>query len=142
MLPLFSLIHIQYSTFHQADRCSSLQTVRWFRRSDRKPVRLPFRLKELRTFACFSFASFRILVFHKETFHSLPSKSTDRRFCRPEPKACRAMSPGSYQPANPFWVRTDSKQSLQPYGQLIRHTKRSPDKLLSELLFSALLILR
>ena len=70
MLPLFSLIHIQYSTFHQADRFSSLQTVRWFKRSDRKPVRLPFRLKELRTFACFSFASFRILVFHKETFHS------------------------------------------------------------------------
>ena len=34
MLPLFPLIHIQHSTFHQADRCGSLQTIRWFRQSD------------------------------------------------------------------------------------------------------------
>ena len=37
------------STFHHL----ASQTIRWFRRSDRKPSRLPFRLKELRTFACF-----------------------------------------------------------------------------------------
>ena len=45
--------NIQHSTFHQADCGGSLQTIRWFRRSARKPVGLPFRLKGLRTFACF-----------------------------------------------------------------------------------------
>ena len=38
MLSLFLLIHMVESTIHQADCCGRLQTIRQFRRSDRKPV--------------------------------------------------------------------------------------------------------
>ena len=51
--PSFLLIHIEDSTFHQTNYCNRLQTIRWFRRSDRKAMGLPSRLKELRTFSCF-----------------------------------------------------------------------------------------
>ena len=53
VLYAFIRANIQELTFHQTNYCSRLQTIRWFRRSDWKPSRLPFRLKELRTFACF-----------------------------------------------------------------------------------------
>ena len=67
ILPSFLLIHIVDSTFHQTDCCGSPQTIRWFRRSDGKPVGLPIRRKELRTFSCFPLAqhtkmSLRLMV--------------------------------------------------------------------------------
>ena len=40
--------------------------------SDRKPVGLPLRLKELRTFACFPFTSFRILAFLQKCYSQNP----------------------------------------------------------------------
>ena len=53
-MPLFPSIHIQSSTFHRPDCCDRLQTIRLSRQSeDRKPSRLPIRLKELSTSACF-----------------------------------------------------------------------------------------
>ena len=63
----FLCSNIQHSTFHQADCGGSLQTIRWFRRSARKPVGLPFRLKGLRTFACFPVSQQRGFYFPPPT---------------------------------------------------------------------------
>mgnify|MGYP003371707865 CR=1 FL=1 len=51
------------STIPQADYGGSPQTIRWFRRSDGKPVGLPIRLKELRTFSCFPLSQHRGFYF-------------------------------------------------------------------------------
>ena len=59
----FLRANIQELTFHQTNYCSRLQTIRWFRRSDWKSVGLPFRLKELRTFACFPLSQHRGFYF-------------------------------------------------------------------------------
>ena len=53
VLHAFLRANIQELTFHRTNHCSRLQTIRWFRRSDWKPMGLPIRLKELRTFSCF-----------------------------------------------------------------------------------------
>ena len=53
VLYAFIRANIQELTFHQTNYCSRLQTIRWFRQSDWKPVGLPIRLKELRTFSYF-----------------------------------------------------------------------------------------
>ena len=50
---------IPHSTFHYL----AIQTIRWFRQSDRKPMELPFRLKELRTFATFPLSQHRGFYF-------------------------------------------------------------------------------
>ena len=60
----FLCSNIQHSTFHQTNYCSRPQTIRWFRQSDRKPVGLPFRLKNRRTFACFPFHSCQLNGLH------------------------------------------------------------------------------
>ena len=63
VLHAFLRANIQELTFHQTNYCSRLQTIRWFRRSDWKPVGFPFRLKELRTFACLPLAQHRGFYF-------------------------------------------------------------------------------
>ena len=63
VLHAFLCANIQELTFHQTNYCSRLQTTRWFRRSDWKPVGLPIRLKELRTFACFPLSQHRGFYF-------------------------------------------------------------------------------
>ena len=69
-----------------------------------------------RTSAYCPFASFRILAFYKETFHLPPSKSSDRRFCRPEPQACRPVKPcrDSHRLENGVAIFADSEQSSRP----------------------------
>ena len=41
----FLRANIQELTFHQTNYCSRLQTIRWFRQSDRKPVGASFQTK-------------------------------------------------------------------------------------------------
>ena len=65
ILPLFPWIHIQHSTFHQADCGGSLQTIRQFRRSDRKPVRLPIRLKNSEHFHTSPYPNIEDSTFHR-----------------------------------------------------------------------------
>ncbi len=57
ILYAFLRANIQELTFHQTNYCSRLQTIRWFRRSDWKPVGLPIRRKELRTFCMLSLSA-------------------------------------------------------------------------------------
>ena len=64
VLHAFLRANIQELTFHQTNHCSRLQTIRWFRQSDRKPVGPPFRLKNRRTFACFPFPSCQLNGLH------------------------------------------------------------------------------
>ena len=141
MLPLFSLIHIQHSTFHQADRCSSLQTVKWFRQSDRKPVRLPFSLKELRTFACFSFASFRILVFHKETFHS-PLKIYRQKILSTRAKGLPTYEPWLIPTCESFLGSHRQQTKFAALWSADQARKKEPWQIIVRTPFSALLILR
>ena len=42
----FLRANIQELTFHQTNYCSRLQTIRWFRQSDRKPVGASFQTKK------------------------------------------------------------------------------------------------
>ena len=42
----FLYSNIVDSTFHQTNYCSRLQTIRWFRQSDRKPVGASFQTKK------------------------------------------------------------------------------------------------
>ena len=82
MLSLFLLIHMVESTIHQADCCGRLQTIRQFRRSDRKPSRLSFRLKEFITFACFPTSQHRGIYFPPFAKANGPPFSPEREtFC-------------------------------------------------------------
>ena len=67
-------------------------------------------------------SAFCILSFYKETFRFPPSKSSDRRFCRPEPQACRPVKPcrASHRLKHGVAIFADSEQSSQPLSFLSR----------------------
>ena len=96
VLQAFLCANIQDSTFHQADCCGRLQTVRppaecrlsdtktWkvpFQTTDRKPSRLPFRLQR---------ENISMLSFNKRMFHIPPAKREALHSL--EPKACWART--------------------------------------------------
>ena len=68
--------------FPQTDCCGSPQTIRWCRWSDRKPVGLPIRLKELKTFSCFPLYQHRGFYFPPSAEADGPPFSPEREtFC-------------------------------------------------------------
>ena len=61
----------------------------------------------------FHLQSFCILNFYKRIVRFVPAISLDCTVPRIRQDSCRLMSLCSYRPANPSWIRTDSKHSLR-----------------------------
>ena len=83
---------------------------------------LPFSPERSFVLQAFHLQDYCILAFLKENIPLSPSKSSDRRFCRPEPQACRPVKPcrDSHRLENGVAIFADSEQSSRPLSFLSR----------------------
>ena len=75
----------------------------------------PFSPERSFVLQAFLFLAFVFLSFIRKNSSSLLQSHWIAQPRESNLDSCRPMSPGSYRPANPSWIRTDSKRSLRPF---------------------------